>query len=144
MRVAALVVALFAITIGVVGIVSPDGLTAARRHVADTPGGLYVTGSIRVAMGLVLILFAPRSRAPKILCVLGAIMALQGIVQQFIGMDREQMILEQEMWKVAALRLGAGVALATGCFIAFVVTPLPKMAGLKAQLGKLLADRRSN
>ena len=127
MRIAALVVALFAITIGVVCIVSPDGLTAARRHVLDTPGGLYVTGSIRVAMGLVLILFAPRSRTPKILCVLGAIMALQGIVQQFIGMDRGQMILEQEtMWGVAALRVGAVVALATGCFIAFVVTPRPR------------------
>src|SRR5262245_6485866 len=99
MRVAALVVALFVITIGVVGIVSPDGLTKARWHVLDTPGGLYVTGSIRVAMGLVLILFAARSRTPTILRVLGVIMALQGIVPQFIGIDRGRMILEQEtMW----------------------------------------------
>jgi len=124
MRVAALVVALFAITIGVVGIVSPDGLTTARRHLLDTPGILYVTGPIRVAMGLVLILFAPRSRTPTILRVLGVIMALQGIVPQFIGIDRARMILEQEaVLGVAALRVGAVVALATGCFIAFVVTP---------------------
>ncbi len=128
MRVAALVVALFAITIGVVGMVSPDGLTTARRHLLDTPGILYVTGPIRVAMGLVLILFAPRSRTPKILRVLGVIMALQGIVPQFIGVDRARMILEQEaMLGVAALRVGAVVALATGCFIAFVVTPRPRI-----------------
>ena len=77
-------------------------------------------------MGLVLILFAPISRTPRILRVLGAIMALQGIVPQFIGIDRGRMILEQEtMWGVAALRVGAVVALATDRFIAFVVTPRP-------------------
>ena len=93
----------------------------------DTPGGLYVTGAIPVAMGLVLILFAPRSRTPKILRVLGVITALQGIVPQFIGIDRGRMILEQEtMWGVAALRVGAVVALATGCFIAFAVTSGPR------------------
>jgi len=71
MRVAALVVALFAITVGITGVVSPNGLTMARRHLLDTPGVLYVTGTIRITMGLVLILFAPRSRTPKILRVLG-------------------------------------------------------------------------
>ena len=109
MRVAALVVALFAITIGAVGMVSPEGLTTARRHLLDTPGILYVTGPIRVAMDLVLILFAPRSRTPKILRVLGVTMALQGIVPQFIGIDRARMILERETLSgVAALRVGAG------------------------------------
>jgi len=75
-------------------------------------------------MGLVLIVFAPRSRTPRILRVLGVIMALQGIVPQFIGIDRERMILDQEvMLGNAALRAGAVVALVSGCFIAFVVTP---------------------
>jgi hypothetical protein len=125
MRVAALLVALFAIIIGVVRIVSPDGLTAARRYLLDRPGVvLYVAGLIRVAMGLVLIVFAPRSKTPRILRVMGVIMALQGIVPHFIGIDRERMILEQEvMLGHAALRVGAVVALASGCFIAFVVTP---------------------
>jgi len=125
MRVAALIVALFAIIIGVVGIVAPDSLTMARQHLLDRPGVvLYVAGAIRVAMGLVLIVFAPRSRTPRILRVLGVIMALQGIVPQFIGIDRERMILDQEvMLGNAALRAGAVVALVSGCFIAFVVTP---------------------
>jgi hypothetical protein len=75
MRVAALVVALFAIIIGVVGIVAPDSLTMARQHLLARPGVvLYVAGPIRVAMGLVLIVFAPRSRTPRILRVLGVIM----------------------------------------------------------------------
>src|SRR4051812_44712601 len=97
MRVAAWVVALFAITVGVVGITAPDALTAARRHLLDTPGLLYITGAIRLAMGLVLFRFAPRSRTPKILRVLGVIMALQGIVPQFLGIDRAHVILEQEV-----------------------------------------------
>jgi hypothetical protein len=127
MRVAAWIVALFAISIGVAGIVSPDGLTTARRRLLDTPGILYIAGSIRVAMGLVLFLFAPRSRTPKMLRVLGVIMALQGIVPQFIGIDRAHVILEQEvMLGVTALRAGAVVAFATGCFIAFAATPLPR------------------
>src|SRR6185436_2455026 len=117
------IVAFFAIGIGVAGIVSPDGLTTARRGLLNMPGVLYVTGSIRVAMGIVLFLFATRSRTPRILRVLGVIMALQGIVPQFIGIDRAHVILEQEVrLGVTALRAGAVVALATGCFIAFAVT----------------------
>ncbi len=125
MRAAAFLVALFAIVIGAVGIVAPDSLTMPRQHLLETPGVvLYVAGPIRVAMGIVLILFAPRSRTPRLLRVVGVIMALQGIVPQFIGIDRERMILEQEvMLGHAALRAGAVVALASGCFIAFVVRP---------------------
>jgi hypothetical protein len=125
MRGAALVVALFTIIVGVVGIVSPDSLTLARRHLLDRPGVvLYVAAPIRVAMGLVLVVFASRSRMPRVLRVLGVVMALQGIVPEFIGIDRERMILEQEvMFGNAVLRAGAVVAFASGCFIAFVATP---------------------
>jgi hypothetical protein len=56
--------------------------------------------------------------------VLGVIMALQGIVPRFIGIDRERMLLEREvMLGDVALRAAAVVALVSGCFIAFVVTP---------------------
>ena len=65
MRVAALVVALFAITVGIMGIASPDSLTTARRHLLDRPRILYVTGPIRVAMGLVLILFCTEIHTRK-------------------------------------------------------------------------------
>jgi hypothetical protein len=125
MRVAALVVALFTVAIGVFGIVAPDSLTMARRHLLDSPGVvLYVAGPVRVAMGLVLIVFAPKSRTPWALRVIGLVMALQGIVPQFIGIDRERMILEREvMLGDAVLRTGAVVALVSGCFIGFVVTP---------------------
>jgi hypothetical protein len=125
MRVAALGVALFAFVIGAVGIVAPDSLTLARQRLLDRPKTiLYVAGPIRAAMGLVLIVVAPRSRTPRILQVMGVVMALEGIVPYFIGTDRERMILEREvMLGNAVLRAGAVVALLSGCFIAFVVTP---------------------
>jgi hypothetical protein len=65
MRVAASLLTLFPITIGIVGSVSPDSLTTARTYLMGIAGVPYVTGPTRIAMGLVLILFAPKSRMPK-------------------------------------------------------------------------------
>ena len=64
MRIAALLLALFTILVGIVGLVSPDSVTTVRRLYFATPVGLYTAGAVRVAMGLVLILCAPISRAP--------------------------------------------------------------------------------
>jgi hypothetical protein len=123
-RAAALLVALFPITIGIVGIVSPDSLANARVHLMQMAGVLYVTGSIRIGMGLVLILFAPKSRMPKMLRIVGVIMALQGIVPLFIGTERGRAILEQqERLGIVARGAGALIALATGAFIVFAATP---------------------
>ena len=128
MRIAALLVALFPITVGVVGIVWPDSLTAGRRQLMDTPGVLYVTGPIRIAMAAVLILFAPKSRMPKMLRVIGMIIAMQGIIPLFIGQERGRAILQQEVELGAnVLRLGAAVALASGAFILFAA--IPRRAG---------------
>ena len=76
MRAAALLVAVFTIVVGIVGVVSPDSLTTVRRLYFATPGGLLAAGAVRVAMGLVVILCAPGSRAPKTLRVLGAVMCI--------------------------------------------------------------------
>ena len=120
MRSAALLVALVTIVIGVVGLVSPDAVMMVRRQYFATAVSLYAAGAVRIAMGLVLILFAPASRAPKILRALGAVMCLQGLAATLFGPDRARAILEWEaMLGPAILRLGAVVALATGSFVAF-------------------------
>ena len=74
MRFAAFLVALFALIVGIVGLVSPDSVMTVRRLYFSTPVGLYAAGAVRVAMGLVVILSAPASRAPKTLRALGAVM----------------------------------------------------------------------
>jgi len=121
MRIAALVVALFVAVVGIVGIVSPDAVTTIRRQYFATPVGLHAAAAVRVAMGLVLILVARVSRAPKILRTLGALMCAQGLTATLLGLDRAQAILEWEVMHPMLLRAGAMVALASGGFVALAV-----------------------
>jgi len=122
-RFAAFLVALFAIVVGIVGLVSPDSVMTVRRLYFSTSVGLYAAGAVRMAMGLVVILSAPTSRAPKTLRALGAVMCMQGLAATLFGPDRARAILEWEAMQGAALlRVGAAVALATGGFVAFAVT----------------------
>ena len=123
MRFAALLVAGFTIVVGVVGLISPDSVTTVRRLYFATPVGLYAAGAVRVAMGLVVILSATPSRAPKTLRALGAVMCMQGFAATLLGPDRARAVLEWEtMQGTALLRVGAAVALAAGGFLAFAVS----------------------
>lgn len=137
MRLAALFVAVFTIAVGIVGLISPDSLTTVRRLYFGTPVRLYTAGAIRVAMGLVVILCARASRAPKTLLALGAVMCMQALVATLLGPDRARAVLEWEtMQGTALLRGGAAVALAAGAFIAFAVSglrpnPKAKQRGLR-------------
>ena len=73
-------------------------------------------------MGLVVILCAPVSRAPKTLRALGGVMCAQALTATLLGPTRAQSVLEWEaMQGTALLRVGAAVALATGAFVAFAV-----------------------
>jgi hypothetical protein len=122
-RAAVLVVAFAIIVTGIVGLISPDGLTTIRRLYFASPAGLYAVAVARVVMGLVVILCAPASRAPKVLRVLGAIMCLQALSAIILGPDRARSVLEWEANQGATvLRIGAAVALAVGGFLAFAVS----------------------
>ena len=123
MRPAALLVAVITIIVGIVGLIYPDSVTTVRRLYFATPVALYAAGAVRVGMGLVLILCAPASRAPKTLRVLGAVMCMQALAATLLGPDRARAVLEWEtMQGTALLRVGAAVALATGCFLVFAVS----------------------
>ena len=129
-RSAAFLVGLFTIGVGIVGLVSPDGGTTLRRLYFATPAGIYAAGAVRVAMGLVVFVAAPGSRAPKTLRALGAVMCMQALAATLLGPDRARAVLEWEtMQGSATLRLGAAVALVAGAFIAFAVTPPRKKKG---------------
>ena len=123
MRAAALLVAVFTIVVGMVGLISPDSVTTVRRLYFATPVRLYAAAAVRVAMGLVVILCAPTSRAPKTLRALGAVMCMQALVATLLGPERARAVLDWEaMQRTTLLRVGAAVALATGGFIAFAVS----------------------
>ena len=105
-RIASLLVAVCTIAVGVVGIASPDLLTAVRRQYFATPLGLYSAGALRVAMGVV-----------------GAVMCLQALTAALARPERARAILEWEVMRgTAALRVGAAAALVAGSFVAFAVT----------------------
>ena len=123
MRIAALLVALFTIVVGIGGLISPESGTEIRRLYFATPVRLYTAAAVRVAMGLVVILSAAASRAPKTLRALGAVMCMQGLAATLMGPDHARAILEWEtMQGTALLRVGAAVALAAGVFLAFALT----------------------
>ena len=122
-RLAALLVALSTIIIGIAGIISPDGGMAVRRLYFATPGLFYAVAAIRSAMGLCLILAASNSRYPRSLRILGAVMCVQPLSATLLGLDHARAVMEWEgMQGHALLRAGAAVALASGGFIAFAVT----------------------
>jgi hypothetical protein len=122
MRIAVLLVALVTVVVGVLGLVSPDTVTAARRLYFATPVRLFTAAAVRMAMGLVVILFAPRSRAPKTLRTLGAVMCMQALSATLLGPARAREILEWETAHTALLRVGALTAMAAGGFLVFATT----------------------
>src|SRR5437588_606424 len=126
MRIAALLLALCIIVVGMVGIVATDSAMTLRRLYFATPSRFYAASAVRIAMGLVLILAASSARWPRTLRVLVAVMCLQGIAANLFGIERARAIMEWEaMQGTALLRAGAVVALATGGFVAFAVTRRP-------------------
>ena len=121
-RFAALLVALFTLLVGVVGLISPDSVTAVRRLYLGNSAGLYAAGAVRIAMGLAVIVCARASRAPKALLALGTVMCLQGLAAMLLGPERARAVLEWEAMQPALLRAGAAVALVAGGFLIFAVS----------------------
>lgn len=121
MRIAALLVALFFIIIGITGIFAPDSLMTIGRYVV-TPVGLYAIAAVRVAIGIVLMQAASVSRAPRTLRVLGGVILVAGLATPLVGVERTRAILDWESTQGTALmRVAASVVLAIGCSIAFTV-----------------------
>jgi hypothetical protein len=126
---AALLVALFTVSVGTGGLISPERGTEIRRLYFATPVRLYTAGAVRIAMGLVVILSAAPSRAPKTLRTLGAAMCMQGLSATLMGPSHARAVMEWEIAQgTALLRVGAAVALAAGLFLAFAVTGHPSQS----------------
>src|SRR6476620_1853704 len=123
MRIAALLVALFTIVVGIGGLISPESGSEIRRLYFATPVRLHTAAALRVAMGLVVILSAAASRAPMTLRALGAVMCMQGLAATLMGPNHARAIMEWETIQgTSLLRVGAAVALAAGVFLVLAVT----------------------
>ena len=121
MRLLTLLVALFIMVVGLVGVFSPDSLITVGRYVV-TPLGLYVVAAVRVGIGLLLMLVARISRAPRTLRAFGAVVLVAGLATPFFGVARALAILDWEATQGTALvRVVAGLLFVIGGSIAFAV-----------------------
>jgi len=121
MKFLALLLALFVIVVGIAGVVRPEILITVGRYVI-TPAGLYAVAALRVGFGLVLIFVALKSRAPRTLRALGAVVVVAGLATPLFGVERARAIFDWEAAHGTALiRVGAGLAIVLGSFLAFAI-----------------------
>jgi hypothetical protein len=122
MKLLTVVIGVFIVVIGLIGVIVPSALLRAADY-ATTPIGLYAAAAIRIGIGIVLMLVAPTTRAPKLIRVFGGIAVVAGVITAFVGVDRARAIL---VWETAQgtilIRLSALLALVFGSFIVFAVT----------------------
>jgi hypothetical protein len=123
MEILALIIGLLVMLVGLTGVVWPQGLVQIA-HYSLSPVGLYVAAILRFAIGVVLFLAAPASRAPKALRIIGVIACLAGIATALLGVDRAQHFLD--WWshnEFPFVRGAAMFAVVVGGFIGYANAP---------------------
>jgi hypothetical protein len=123
MKLLAFAIAVLMICLALTGLFWPEGLMRAG-HYSFTPVGLYVVAVIRLAIGLVLFLAAPTSRAPRTLRALGVIVCVAGVATALLTVERAQLLLD--WWSTHGpgfIRVAAVVVLGVGGFIAYATAP---------------------
>jgi hypothetical protein len=120
MRYTGLVIGAVVILWSAISFVAPDRRLAVERAVM-TPAGLYAIAALRIAIGVVFVLAAPASRAPRTLRVLGVTVMIAGLTTPWFGVARARGVLD---WLAGAgpllMRLDAAVGMAVGGFLVYV------------------------
>jgi hypothetical protein len=121
-------VALIIVLAGLVGVVTPEGLLSIRQYVV-TPAGLYAIAAVRCGIGCVLMAVSPRSRVPRTLRAVGALMIVAGVSTPLLGVERIRAILDWEaIQDTALLRIVAAMIVIVGGLLAVAVTPARRAA----------------
>jgi len=120
MRLLGLVIGALVILASAISFAAPDLRLSLERSVI-TPAGLYAIAALRIALGLVFVLAAPASRAPRTLRVLSLIVIIAGLSTPWFGVARARAVLN---WLASAgpllKRLDAVVGMAIGGFLVYV------------------------
>jgi hypothetical protein len=118
MRLLGLVIGALVILGSAISVAAPD-LRLSLERLVITPAGLYAIAALRIAIGLVFVLAAPASRAPRTLRVLGLIVIIAGLTTPWFGVARARAVLN---WLASAglMRVAAGVGMAIGGFLVYV------------------------
>src|SRR5262245_57993211 len=109
--------------VGLLGVVAPSALLDLGRSLLNQKG-LYAVALIRVVFGLLLLRAAPLSRMPKVLCVIGAVILINGVVTPFIGVERAKALMDWFSNQGSLfVRVVATLSIALGAFLVFAVIP---------------------
>ena len=123
MKYLAWLVAVVVLAAGVVLVAAPEFMIGLRSLIA-TQTGLLAIATLRIAIGVVLIMSAPATRVPKVLQVVGAIMLGAGLATPLFGVERTKAVLEWEAAHGPALMRAVGAAVVVlGGLLMFALTP---------------------
>lgn len=128
MNAAAVVIGAFVAALGAAGVAEPRLLLGIARY-SVTPGGIWAAAALRVAIGVILLRAAARSRASRMLRILGWIAIVAGVLTAAARVDQVQAIVR---WWLAqgpiGMRLWPGLALLFGAFIVWAAAPARRSA----------------
>ena len=128
MRLLGLAIGALVILASAISFAVPDLRLSLERSVM-TPAGLYSIAALRIAIGLVLVLAAPTSRAPRLLRALGVMVMIAGLSTPWFGVDRARAIMDRvENAGPSLMRLDAIVGMALGGFLVYVFRTPPRRA----------------
>jgi hypothetical protein len=117
MRLLGLFIGALVILGSAISFAAPDLRLSLERSVM-TPAGLTAIAALRIAIGLVFVLAAPASRAPRTLRALGIIVIIAGLMTPWFGVARARAVLN---WFASAgpllMHLDAVMGMAIGVFL---------------------------
>jgi hypothetical protein len=122
-RFAALLIGVLIMAQGLLGLANPEMLAGVVGTI-QIPPVIYVAAVFRVLFGIVFLLAAPGSRAPKSLRVLGALILVVGLFTPFVGIQFAQWVLAA--WSEGGpslVRTWAGAVLLVGAFVVYANIP---------------------
>jgi hypothetical protein len=123
MRLLALGIGVLIILASAITLAVPDLKLSVERSLM-TPVGLDGIAVMRIAIGLVLVLAASASRAPRTVRVLGFTVIVAGLVTPWFGVERGRAVIELAASAGPVLmRLDAVAGLALGGFLVYVLRP---------------------
>ncbi|MGC1460103.1 MAG: hypothetical protein WA825_17635 [Steroidobacteraceae bacterium] len=133
MKTLAFVVGLCIAAVGVAGVLAPYGLKWIAQHFVNSDA-FYVIAMVRVALGLLLVSVARKTRVPGAMRVLGYILVIAGIgtaLMAMLGMPLARAIINWWLQQGSVLTQVTGVVvLAIGALVAYACAPAKRTAQL--------------
>jgi len=106
--------------LGAMGLVRPTGLIRFVETAWQSSTGFYLAVTVRVVLGVILIVAAPDCRFPDVVRILGIVSLIAAAVAAILGHERLRSFVEWWIGRPAGFIRGWSVAaVAFGCFLVY-------------------------